>query len=55
MSNIADQAYLLSQQYQDATNLNARIQIHVRFSTNQYGLLRWLFDQLTLPPQCSIL
>ncbi len=55
MSNIADQEYLLSQQYQDATNLNARIQIHVRFSTNPYGLLRWLFDQLTLPPRCTIL
>ncbi|MFI5274162.1 MAG: class I SAM-dependent methyltransferase [Ktedonobacterales bacterium] len=37
---------LLTQQYRDASNLNARIQLHQRFSTNRGNLHRWLFDQL---------
>ncbi len=36
--------YLISEQYRDAGNLNARIEIHRRFSTNHYGWMRWLFD-----------
>ncbi len=39
-----DPQYLISDQYRDAGNLNARIEIHRRFSTNGYGWTRWLFD-----------
>ncbi|MCX6028504.1 MAG: class I SAM-dependent methyltransferase [Chloroflexi bacterium] len=39
-----DPHYLISDQYRDAGNLNARIEIHRRFSTNGYGWNRWLFD-----------
>ncbi len=51
----ADQKYLLADQYKDASNLNARIELHRRFSTNKQGWMRWVFDQLNLPPQCRIL
>jgi ubiquinone/menaquinone biosynthesis C-methylase UbiE len=52
---MADQEFLRSEQYRDASNLNARIQLHARFSTNRYGWFRWLFDQLRLPGLCDIL
>lgn len=55
MSRLSDQQYLLDQQYRDASNLNARIQLHVRFRTNRYGWLRWVFDQFGLPAHSRIL
>jgi ubiquinone/menaquinone biosynthesis C-methylase UbiE len=55
MSKIADQTYLRERQYHNASNLNDRIQIHVRFSTNAYGWLPWVFDQLAPPPIARIL
>lgn len=55
MSKISDQQYLLSEQYQDASNLNARIQLHDRFRTNKYGWCRWVFDQLNLSPETRVL
>jgi ubiquinone/menaquinone biosynthesis C-methylase UbiE len=42
-------------QYRDASNLNARIALHELFSTNPYGLPRWIFDQFELPGQSRIL
>jgi SAM-dependent methyltransferase len=53
-AGISDKQYL-SGQYGDASNLNARISLHRRFSTNSYGWLRWVFDRLILPPECRIL
>jgi ubiquinone/menaquinone biosynthesis C-methylase UbiE len=48
--------YLLQQQYKDAGNLNARIALHKRFSTNPYPWTRWVFDQLLeLPAGARIL
>jgi ubiquinone/menaquinone biosynthesis C-methylase UbiE len=54
MPNISDPEYV-SEQYQDESNLNARIQLHHRFSTNKYGWHRWVFDQLNLSPDSHIL
>jgi ubiquinone/menaquinone biosynthesis C-methylase UbiE len=54
MSTLADKDYV-ADQYQTATNLNARISLHRRFSTNRYGWFRWLFDRLRFPPQARIL
>ncbi len=48
-------AEYLKKEYRDATNLNARIRLHQRFSINPYGWCRWVFDQLDLPPECRIL
>ncbi|MEW5871266.1 MAG: class I SAM-dependent methyltransferase [Chloroflexota bacterium] len=45
----------LAEQYRTAGNLNARIYLHQRFSRNQYGWQRWVFDQLELPANARIL
>ena len=45
----------LFEQYENASNLRARINIHERFSVNKYGWMRWYFDELNLPKQCTIL
>ena len=48
MSKLSDPEYLLSKQYKDATNLNARLSLHQKFSTNKYDWFLWLFDHLDL-------
>ena len=45
----------LKKQYQDASNLDARIRLHQRFSVNKYGWQRWVFDQFQLPARCRLL
>lgn len=45
----------LLHQYRDATNVKARIQLHERFSTNQYGWHPWVFDQLAVPARGQVL
>lgn len=45
----------IRQQYQNAANLNARIRLHLEFSTNKFGWMRWLFDQFTFPPRPRVL
>ena len=42
-------------QYNSDRNLNARIALHTRFSTNAYGWQRWAFDHLTLPSTARVL
>jgi ubiquinone/menaquinone biosynthesis C-methylase UbiE len=55
MFKMSDQNYLLTAQYHDASNLNARAQLHRDFSTNKYGWCLWVFDQFDLPSQSRIL
>ena len=55
MAKITDPTYLQNTQYQNASNLDARSQLHARFRTNHYGWFRWVFDQFELPPQARIL
>lgn len=55
MSRIANQDYLVSEQYRDSTKFQARVHLHARFSTNPYGWLRWIFDQLAFPATCDVL
>jgi ubiquinone/menaquinone biosynthesis C-methylase UbiE len=56
MSKFTDQQYLKTDQYKDSSNLDARAVIHQRFSTNQYGWFRWVFDiLLKLPENARIL
>ena len=55
MSNSSYQQYLLTHQYKNAQSLNARIQLHARFSTNKYGWQRWVFDHFNIPAQGRIL
>lgn len=56
MSKFTDQQYLKTDQYKDSANLDARLEIHRRFSTNPYGWFNWLFDALIkLPANAKIL
>jgi SAM-dependent methyltransferase len=55
ISKIADQQYLLTEQYKDASNLKARIDLHRRFSVNAYGWHLWVFDQIRLAPDSRVL
>lgn len=57
MHKIADLAdkHFVADQYRTAGNLNARITLHQRFSTNQYGWQRWVFDQFHLPAEARLL
>ena len=55
MSSFSDQNYLLNEQYKDATRLNARIELHRRFSANKYGWHKWVFDQLQIAPGSRLL
>lgn len=45
----------LAEQYKNATNLDARIALHSRFSTAKVNWYRWLFDHFTLPTGASVL
>ena len=56
MSKFTDQNYLTAEQYKDASNLDARLEIHRRFSTNSYGWFNWVFDTLAkLPQEANVL
>ena len=56
MSKFTNQQYLVTEQYKNSGNLDARIAIHRRFSTNSYGWFNWVFDTLaTLPKQANVL
>lgn len=51
-----DPEFLKTSQYRDSSNLDARIVIHQRFSTNPYGWFNWVFDALLqLPAEARIL
>ncbi len=52
---MSNQNSILQNQYKDASNLSARIAIHLRFSTNPYGWFEWVFDKMALSPTCRIL
>jgi SAM-dependent methyltransferase len=45
----------LREQYKDGSNLSARVRLHGRFSTNRYGIFRWIFDCMSVPPDARIL
>jgi SAM-dependent methyltransferase len=45
----------LREQYKDGTNLSVRARLHGRFSTNRYGIFRWIFDRMAVPPDARVL
>jgi ubiquinone/menaquinone biosynthesis C-methylase UbiE len=56
MQRFTDQQYLKKEQYKDSSNLDARVAIHQRFSTNPQGWYNWIFDELVkLPADAKIL
>lgn len=44
-----------SEQYENASNLRARIRIHELFSTNNQGWMNWFFEQMEISDKTSIL
>lgn len=54
ISSLTDPQYV-SKQYQDASNLNARIRLHREFSTNPRSWQLWLFDRFAFTPGCRVL
>lgn len=50
-----NQPEVVALQYQTSANLDARMRLHLLYSTNHYGWLRWVFDQVALPAQADLL
>jgi ubiquinone/menaquinone biosynthesis C-methylase UbiE len=46
---------VVRQQYSTSANLQSRIDVHRRFSTNPHPWPRWMFDQIALPEAARIL
>src|SRR5574341_873181 len=42
-------------QYRTSVNLDVRIHVYERFSTNKYPWMWWVFDHFEFPPVCRIL
>lgn len=53
--HLTDMETELRTQYQNATNINARIALHRNFSVNPEGWFPWLFRQMRLKPGMSVL
>jgi len=47
--------YLKETQYKDSSNLDARAELHRRFSTAVFNWHEWAFDQLNIQPNSRIL
>jgi ubiquinone/menaquinone biosynthesis C-methylase UbiE len=45
----------VAEQYKTPSNLNARIRLHKRFSTNPHPWSQWVFEQLRLAPAMQVL
>jgi SAM-dependent methyltransferase len=52
---MSDARNILQNHYKDTSRLDARIQLHARYSTNTQGLHAWVFEHLLLPPTCHVL
>ena len=55
MSLMQDSEYLRNDQYRTPDNLNARINLHLLYSTNHYGWFKWVFDQFNFEEESRIL
>ena len=55
MSGWTNQQYLQNEQYKDASNLEARMRLHQRFSTESYPWHRWVFDHIDVPANARVL
>ena len=52
---MSDARHILQNHYKDASRLDARIQLHAKYSTNTQGLHSWVFEHLRLPSTCQVL
>lgn len=53
--NVINSDKKLLEQYENASNLRARMNIHEMYSVNKYGWMRWCFDKLNMPNKSKIL
>ena len=44
---------VVEQRYATATNLQTRISIHDKYSTNKMGFGNWIFPIIKLTPECA--
>ncbi len=44
---------VVEQQYATATNLQTRISIHDKYSTNKMGFGNWIFSNYKIDPECA--
>jgi len=54
-AQFTDKDYLRGEQYKNAGNLSARAYIHTHYSTNKYGWMKWMFEQIDLPAEARLL
>jgi ubiquinone/menaquinone biosynthesis C-methylase UbiE len=50
-----DTNYLRWDQYRDSQNLDARAQLHQRYSSNPEGWFKWVMARMQLLPECQVL
>lgn len=55
MSVSQDQTYLVNEQYKNADNLRARMELHERFSTFKQDFHRWVFEHVSVPEDARVL
>ena len=55
MLSMSDEERLLSEQYKNSGNLEARVQLHELYSTNRQGWPRWVFERLRVPANGHVL
>lgn len=53
--HLSEEESELKSQYQNASNINARIALHRDYSTNPEGWFHWLFQQISFVPGMRIL
>ena len=51
----SDPQWLRDKQYKDASNLEKRVALHQRFSTNPQGWHQWVFSRLRIPDGARVL
>jgi ubiquinone/menaquinone biosynthesis C-methylase UbiE len=54
-NNKSNQDFLLSHQYATGKNLQARINLHKKYSTNPYNWFRWVFEHFSQENSANIL
>lgn len=55
MENITGNERIVKAQYGNSDNLDVRTYLHSKFSTNCYGWMRWLFDNMSFKNNCRVL
>jgi SAM-dependent methyltransferase len=52
---MSDTQSILQSHYKDTSRLDARRQLHAKYSTNPHGFFAWVFEHLHLSPTCQVL